>query len=641
MGGKPEALFRGGEPQTPFLYQVHPGSFWFGDNMVFAGAPVKLLRNDLGDLIVPDLSRRLVYSLTKERLRAHRIDTALTEVGDRDLAWPQPQRERFDGISHRLYRRRDYLLDHPVAVTHGNDLRLFVLDMKTNEILTARTAAFPDGDGSQLAGGSPKRADATSSASPEAAAGAAAAGELGVPGRIAEGAALKIQLEGPAGAEYALMSGPGGMTLSKTGELSWTPEKTHIGRHELKIRVRAPSRIAIARPGIEVIDRELVARSGGALEAVDRFERLVLEPDHYKLLPGAGHRSLLLLQGDQLRILGPDGFTVAREHKLPRRYQSIAERGDGIIALSREPLQLDLLDGRTLRVQKSIPVRPGAVRVLDVTDFAVHPTAPTSYIAIKHDIDLPRYRILVIDELTGQTDAPDDLIGTWIAVDPAGDALYAGYRDIYERGARFHVNPDWRIIVSPDYGSVDWLLSYSLDGGQPTFRQLVREAGGNGNGIRMSADGSRISYLSHVGTPLHSKKLAAWNTADFVAEPVSYAADGASTKLLAFHPSLNIAAVPAGNSAVLFDRETGRVLKGKLQLTGTGLGDAALEDLIFSPDGRSLIFLCSDPEVGRYLRKVGLNLTPAEQARARAGVKLPEKPAPKRPRNVALSGPPA
>ena len=114
----------------------------------------------------------------------------------------------------------------------------------------------------------------------------------------------------------------------------------------------------------------------------------------------------------------------------------------------------------------------------------------------------------------------------------------------------------------------------------------IRQAGGNGNGIRLSPDGERIVYLSHVGTPMHSKNLLGISARDFDQPAVTYETrDVGTTRELTFHPALPWVAVPGGSSAVLFDRETGRVLERKLQLTSKGLNGAKVERLMFSPNG--------------------------------------------------------
>ena len=67
-----------------------------------------------------------------------------------------------------------------------------------------------------------------------------------------------------------------------------------------------------------------------------------------------------------------------------------------------------------------------------------------------------------------------------------------------------------------------------------------------------------------------------------------------------------------GTSAVFFDRETGQLVENKLRISAKGLGDAQLEQLLFAPDGKGLICVCSEANSGRYLRRLELRLNPDE-----------------------------
>ncbi len=625
LGGKPKEVLTAGEMQTPFIDQVQPGTFWFGGSMVFGGASLQRIPKTDGGLIVPDFAQRVFYWLGST-LRAQRFDGNLTEIGSRKVAWTAKPQDSSDGVYRTQDRHRSHLLDIPSAVTLDGALYLFVVNHPQSKIWMTKTVPF-------VVPGAMESIASTTAAKGSTDVAKPALNEWGLPARIVEGSAFKAKLTGPAGAEYELLTAPNGMKLSKSGELTWTPAKSAIGTHELKIRVNVGSETSFARPKFEVVDHDLVAKSGGSLDAADKGQRLAMDVDHYQFASSPNYRSLLLLQGDRLRVLGPDGLSVVHEKKLPQRYLQIGARhgtdgADTYVGLSKEPQQLDLIDGKTGKLRKSIPIQKSGLRVLEVVDIAVHPSRAITYVSIKHDIELPRYRILVVDEATGKIEAPADAIGTWIKVDPTGQTLYAAYRDLYPKGTRFHMNPGWNLISSPEYGNVDWLISFDLSGLKLKFKQLVPAAGGNGSGIVLSADGKRITYLSHVGTPMFSKNLAGWNPKKLKDEPVTYPTkDRASTQLLAFHPSLNLVAVPGGSSAVLFDRETGKDLDDKLLITAKGLGDATVQRLLFAPDGKSLIFVCSDTESGLYLRRVELRLNAAELTTAAKGVTIPTRDA--------------
>src|SRR5262249_7984906 len=136
-------------------------------------------------------------------------------------------------------------------------------------------------------------------------------------------------------------------------------------------------------------------------------------------------------------------------------------------------------------------------------------------------------------------------IGQWLAISPEGSFLIAGYHDIYQEGHDIIDNPD-NVWIVPKYGSIDYLIRYDLRGdGLPRGTAVKEEAGGNGTGVRLSGDGRRATYLSHVGSPEFSSNLSGWDAEDFSKVPVAYATkDCASTQEGAFHPSLPIFASP-------------------------------------------------------------------------------------------------
>jgi S1-C subfamily serine protease len=628
-------VFRGGIQQTPYIYQVHPGSYWLAKDIVFGGIPLRVVKKDIKNLLIPDLSQPVVYALTLTSLTAHRLDVELSELGRRTAEFPPKQTKDFGGLYLDLYRRRGYLLDHPVAFTHGKVLYLFAIDIHSNVVLTARTAAIvARGANVGFVGARPAipeprpRGGNSPQAIPRkrpAVAGSTRGNlpNLGIPTRLVVKQILAHTLAGPPRARFQLVKGPKGMRIIGTN-LNWRPTIADVGRHDLRIKVTSGGKVSFIAAQIEVV----LQSAGGRIADLKGLAKLRLEVDHWQLTPGLGYRSLLLLQGSTLKRLGPDGLNVVKTMKLPGSYRFIAERHDEFLAVCTSPFRLDVIDKRTLKARKQISLTSAGVRVLEVTDLAIHPRRHTSFVAIKHDIDLPRYRVLVVDERKGEASAPPDVMGTWLAADPEGRYLYAAYRDIYERGARFHINPGGNIIRMPKYGNVDWLITYDLRRGTPVARQAHFAAGGNGQGIRLSADGKRVVYLSYVGYPTFSGDLGAFNPANLKGASVAYPtkAAGAVTTKLAFHPSLDIVAVPGKKPSelpvMIFDRETGKPLPGTLPAPAGGLGSAKVERVMFAPDGRSLLFLCSGLD-GLSLLKLPLKLTPAQLRRAAQGPRIP------------------
>ncbi len=61
----------------PRLYQTYPGELWIGGGRIYKGRPVKALTPALGQMLIADQSRQLLYALDGDRIRA----VTLTEKG--------------------------------------------------------------------------------------------------------------------------------------------------------------------------------------------------------------------------------------------------------------------------------------------------------------------------------------------------------------------------------------------------------------------------------------------------------------------------------------------------------------------------------------------------------------------------------
>ncbi|MEX2213841.1 MAG: hypothetical protein WD768_06925 [Phycisphaeraceae bacterium] len=343
----------------------------------------------------------------------------------------------------------------------------------------------------------------------------------------------------------------------------------------------------------------LVLAIAASLHAVDGPK--VGGGDQYT--PGLS-RTMLLLQGEALYRLGPDGITVKEKHNLGGKYTQIAERKDYFVALSAEPKAVVVLDKKTFK-----PLRKQALQYMGLTDLTLHPKLPVSYVAVKFAIEAPRYRVIVFNEEAGEAHEPRGFFGGEVSVHPAGTFLVTALDDIYERGTRFFINPGWQLHSVPDYGSIDLLITYAIDDkGMPSFIDLKTKAGGNGKGLRMSPDGQRVTYLSHVGTPQFSGNLAGFDPLDLQKLPVNYATkDRATTYELAYHPSLPLCASPSKTSVVFFNRETGEIEERLSAAPGVD----QIHRIYFSPDGRQIV-LDSDKAGVRALRSAALKLSREE-----------------------------
>ncbi len=231
-------------------------------------------------------------------------------------------------------------------------------------------------------------------------------------------------------------------------------------------------------------------------------------------------------------------------------------------------------------------------------------------------------RVVQVDEEKGTITELDDVYGRFLAVDPKGKYLYTGFKDIYTKGLTFHINPDDRIVTFPKYGNIDILLRYRLKGGKVELDEHLWDAGGNGNGLALAPDGAQIAYLSVGGTPSLSFNLAVLRNTNFKEGAVTLETKGkASCKSLTYHPLLPLVACLKGDGALCFDSKTGAESPNRLKLTALGLGKAKVEDLVFSSDGKHLVFVLSEPGHPWQLKSVPLNLSEEEAAKVKAASK--------------------
>ncbi|VTR96210.1 dna gyrase subunit a : Uncharacterized protein OS=Rhodopirellula baltica SWK14 GN=RBSWK_05365 PE=4 SV=1 [Gemmata massiliana] len=434
---------------------------------------------------------------------------------------------------------------------------------------------------------------------------------LNLPARVVAGRSLgQALLASPAGKKFAVASGPKGLTVSTEGKVSWAPTTEQLGRHEVRINVAGPKDTTQTILAVEVVSAEDAAAVNGNLARIDSLYQLPLAAGPTHIGPGLDGKSLLLVEGNRLRRLTGGGITVKEEIRLPARYERLFERADYFVGLSDEKKALHVIDKKTLKVRRTVKMDYPSR-----TDLAPHPTRAVCYVCVVTGGEGPPARILIVEEDTGDVQEPAGLFGSWAVVSPDGRNLYAGYREVYQKGARLLFNPD-RIHVVPEYGTFDALLVYDITRAKPAMRHLKEEPGGDGTGLVLSPDGKRLTYLSHTGYPISSDQIPAWSPTALDKRPVGYStkADKASPLWIAYHPALGLAAAPAKAGAVCYDRETGEVEPKRADLTYPYLGEPAVSRVFFAPDGRHLLLECEE-NGKRSLRRVRLNLTPAEVAR--------------------------
>jgi hypothetical protein len=431
-----------------------------------------------------------------------------------------------------------------------------------------------------------------------------------LPARIVAGERLRqALLKGDAARRIRLEAPIAGVEIEPEGMLTWTPTEAQLGAHEFRFHVTAGKEVYLVRRTVEVVAPADAKAVAGDLSKILALYKLPLSAAPQQVVPGQGGKSLLLLDGNELKRLEGNGTTVSETLHLPAKYERLYERADWFVGLSDAKKSLDFLDKKTLAVKRSVQMD-----YLRRNDLALHPTKAVCYVCVDRGGDNVRDVILVVDERTGDVLEHPRFFGTWCVVAPGGKELYAGYREIFQKGSRLLINPD-RIHVVPEYGSFESLMIYDISRPTPRLIRYKDDPGGNGNGLAMSPDGKKLSYLSHVGYPVFSGNIPAWDPTNLDKRPVSYPAkeSKASPKSLAYHPTLPIAASITESGVICFQRDTGAVEPDRADLKYPPLGEVKVHRCWFSPDGRNLLFDC-ESGADRFLRRVRLNLTAAESA---------------------------
>ena len=323
---------------------------------------------------------------------------------------------------------------------------------------------------------------------------------------------------------------------------------------------------------------------------------------------GLGGRQLVLCD-NKLAILGDDGWTPQEILVMDKSYLKIVEREDYYVAIANQPNVVDLIDKQSLKVTKSLSLPSN-----EMLDIAIHPKLPISYIASRNNVvdGVSNPELLVFDETTAEIKKKPQWIGTSVVVDPTGKNLHTGYSNVLGRTSGLVLNPTrWKI--SKRRGSVAWLVHYKLDQqGIPELSSVKENVGDKGRGIRLSANGKRITYLSVAGFPKRSKNLGAWDPHTLADSPVGYATkDIASCQSFAFHNLLPLGASPGKNRISFYDQDTGQLKKGLIKAVPTQFKTDETSLLYFSPGGKHVIVQGETNGI-HYLQKLELNLSERE-----------------------------
>jgi hypothetical protein len=334
-------------------------------------------------------------------------------------------------------------------------------------------------------------------------------------------------------------------------------------------------------------------------------------------------RSMRLLDGRKLVELSADGKKAMATHGLSAETLVVLERPEYFVAACGKELRI--LDKTTLKTK----AKHELWKYKRIRDVALHPSQKVAFVSVEGNVDEVRdnsaetQRIVIVDEASGDVALPDNAYGAWVVVHPSGKFLLAGFRDVYQTGSDIHVNPDLHVVETPQYGNTDILRRFKIEGNDLALDDAFKNAGANGQGLVMSPDGRRISYLSYTGYPTFSGNVAALDATNFKKKPVMYAMKNKSDcKKMVYHPVLDLTASPGGGSAVIYDATTGEPSADRLATT-EALAGVMVHDLMFSASGTHLVLVVSKGGGPRYLQSVPLNLSAEERAAVRAGASAP------------------
>jgi len=406
--------------------------------------------------------------------------------------------------------------------------------------------------------------------------------------------------------------------LSADGRLTWTPAAEQTGAQEFQIAVRAGDKEYVETQRCEVLAKEVVAAVGGDLSKVDKPTRLDLAGRDHQYVVAPNRSGALLLEKDKLSVVGPDGLTVVRTLALAKSYVKIAERNEYYVGIRLAPMMMDLIDKATGKAIKTIKLEYPRLN-----DLVLLPNEATSYVSVGDATTVPQDRIVVVNEAIGEVRVPKDLVGSFLQIDREGKHLWVGVTDLIKKGTEFHFNPEWKVMGVPQYGQLDVVLRFDMVEGRPVERESLSAVGQRGQGMRVSPDGKRVTYMSFSGFPGFTRNIASWDAMDFERKPVIYEMKDKQRASLAvpridYHPFLPLVVIPKERGLMIFGRESGDEEPGRLRLAPEAFDGAVAGEAWFSPDGLSVVVECVD--AGRaFLLKVPLVLSAEERAAVKRG----------------------
>lgn len=384
------------------------------------------------------------------------------------------------------------------------------------------------------------------------------------PGEVTVGQRVVHTLPGAgAGTSCELMKGPEGLTLSADGKIEWTPLARDAGAHEIKIRVTRGVEVSIVRLQTQV---SAAGRGSGG--------DLVILRGEYALTPGLEGKSVLLLDGNTLRVLDATGTVETAMLRLQQGYLEVYERG--AYYLARREKGIDFLAKETGQVLHAVEV-PGE----GIISMACDPRMNVTYVSAKRGQNQD-HRVFRLQESNRMLMPLDHIKGYSLLMSPEGSRLFGTGVPRVSLGG-----PGLRI--------------YDLRSGHPV-RGAESEAAEFKSVWSVSPDGRFLCQARALGS-------AMWEVSN-LAKPRPLGATQ-EYRPAAFHPTLPLLAVPEKTRVRMEHAETGAAAMGRLGEETEGLSET--DRVLFAPSGTHLLVVSRDQTRRLVLRSMPLRLSDEER----------------------------
>lgn len=392
------------------------------------------------------------------------------------------------------------------------------------------------------------------------------------------------------------------------GKITWQGRFLELAPPLLRILTPEGKNQQLPFEMLEDADRqyaEAIAKNGKPGKAPSGA--LIVENRDAEFVLSADGKPLYLRDGRKLVPLDNQGQPKGKTITLADDFRLIRQQGDHWLAATEKDVHV--LDRQTFRSKKKFELW----KYRRINDLAPHPTRALCVISVEHVGDQVRknpaenQRIVLIDQATGKVHEPAEAFGAWLRMHPSGKFLLAGFHAAFKSGPSEEIDITGRLVPRLNVEHIDVLNRLRIDGFELPLDQQFENAGANGQGVVLSPEGGRVAYLSFTGYPTYSYQVTALDAADFDQKPVTFAMkDLCDCKRMVYSPKGDRAASPTTGGAVIFDATTGKQIEGALA-ADEDLLDAAIHDLAFSADGKSLIFIASRAGSKRYVKTVPLN----------------------------------